>query len=102
MNHSYSVFFQVLHMIFPSPCISSIIPATHVATSSLIGERVVPWMTASAMIQLCHARRVQSLNGLLKPTSTGWQREVQPPGMCCTSTPNSWIRWMTDPIMWQQ
>ena len=86
-------------MIAPSPRISSIVPVTHVAMSSLIGKRVVLWMMASAKSQLCHIHQMWSLNGLLKPTSTGWQRDVQPPGMCCTSTPNSWIFWTTDPIM---
>ena len=65
-------------------------------TPRLVGELVVPWMTPSAIIHDIHCRRTRSLNGLLKPTSTGWQREVHPPGRCVTSIPSSWILVTTD------
>ncbi len=101
-NHSYPVFLHAFRMISPSLFISVIALATHVATSCLVGVLVVPWMTPSAIIHDSHVLRRRSLNGLLKPTLMGWQREVHPPGMCFTSTPSSWILCTTDAIMWHQ
>ena len=59
--------------------ISAIARLTHPATSRLDGELVVPWMIPSLIIHEIHCRLTRSLKGLLKPTLTGWQREVHPP-----------------------
>ncbi len=99
-NHLYPFFLHAFRIIPPSLFISAIALETHVATSSLVGRLVVPWKTPSAIIHDCHVRCMRSLNGLLKPTSTGWQEEVHPPGMCFTSTPSFWIICTTYAIMW--
>jgi hypothetical protein len=99
-NHLYPVFFHVFQINPPSLFISAIMLATHVATSSLVDVLVVPWMTPSEIIHNSHVQCRRSLNGSLKPTSTGWQREANPPGMCFTSTPSSWILCTTNAIMW--
>ncbi len=69
--HLYSVFNHAFLTIACSLVISFIPSITYVATFSLVGVLVVPWMTPSEIIHDIHSFRRQSLNGLLKPMSTG-------------------------------
>ena len=102
-DHSYPCLFHKFRIISPSPFISIIAALTHFATSTLDGGLIVLWMTPSTIIQFNHCFCIQSLNGLLKPTSTGWQREAHPPpGMCFISMPSSLIICTTNAIMWHQ
>ncbi len=90
-NHLNPVLSHAFLMIRCSSFICAIALSTHTATSHLIGNLVVPSWTPLAIIHLIHIFQTWDLKGLLNSTSTGRQREVHLPGMCFTSTPNSWI-----------
>ena len=79
---------------FMSPCISYMcffyLIFLHFAINSLVGGDVIPYPIPSSIIHFSHALQRNALNGLFMPISTGWQSEVQPPGICSTSTPRSW------------
>ncbi len=46
--------------------------------------------SALASNHSCHMRQMRFLIGLLNPTSTDWQKEVYPTGICWTSLPSFW------------
>lgn len=75
----------------------------HWTISALEGGDVVPVRVLWLIIHASHCLWTWSLNGFFTLMLTGWHSKgVQPPGMCSTSTPKSWIFVLTDAIMWHR
>lgn len=66
----------------------------------LVEGLIAPCWIPFSLIKHSHSLQIQVLKALATPISAGWQSIVYPPGMCSTSTPNSWICSTTDAIIW--